>query len=338
MVIVILSRGTMCLYGEDAEANAPANPTAFRVESTLVLAPTLVTKKSGEIVYGLQHDDFVVRVNGREQPFYLDESPDSEKISVIVAVQIGGSASLLFENSHRNQWEPGNSILGGLGTLVENFVGAMDAEIAIVTFDSRVSLVHDFSDDIFSVKEKIDNLEGSGDSGAAILDAVNYAFRLFEESQQGRRHILFLISETRDHKSKTIKAETLAGKLASGNVQIHSVAFKPLKLEVINDLKSNKSAQNDDINFLPLIGIARNAMAKNAPRSLAEDTGGEQKLFSSRSSFDSIFVDLTNQFRSTYLISFQATDTGAGFHNVQVRLRSAQKDVVVRSRKGYRTD
>ena len=61
--------------------------------------------------------------------------------------------------------------------MLENFIGAMDAEIAVVAFDSRVSLVQNFT--IPVVNEKLNGLEGSGDSGSAILDAVNYAFSLF---------------------------------------------------------------------------------------------------------------------------------------------------------------
>ena len=66
-----------------------------------------------------------------------------------------------------------------MGTMLENFIGAMDAEIAVVAFDSRVSLVQNFTRDIPVVNEKLNGLEGSGDSGSAILDAVNYAFSLF---------------------------------------------------------------------------------------------------------------------------------------------------------------
>jgi len=132
-------------------------PAVFRVKSSIVLVPTLVTNKSGKIIHGLKPENFIVLVDGKEQPFHLSESPDSEKISIIVAVQVGGSAYLLFEDSRKNQWE-----------------------------------------------------------------------------------------------------------------------------------------------------------------------------------FDSTFVNLTNQFRNTYLISFQPPDTAPGFHNIQIRLRNAPKNAIVRFRSGYR--
>jgi len=341
LTAAIISLCVPWLHGGEAEENVPAEPMVFHVKSIDVLVPTLVTNKSGEIVHGLKPENFIVRVDGKEQPFNLNESPDSEKISIIVAVQVGGSAYLLFENRRKEAWDSG-CILDGLGTMVENFVGAMDAEIAVVAFDSRVSLVQDFTGNLSIVKEKLNTLEGSGDSGAAVLDAVDYAFRLFGESKPERRHILFLISETRDHKSKTVKAEALDEKLAAGNIQIHSIAFKPLQLEVLRDLKSNKPAQRDNISQLEMIiigvTIGVNALAKNAPRPLAENMGGEQILFFGKNSFDSTFANLANQFRNTYLISFQAPDTDPGFHKIQIRLRNAPKDAIVRSRSGYMAD
>ena len=81
---------------------------------------------------------------------------------------------------------------------------------------------------------------------------------------------------------------------------------------------------------------AYNSLQKNTPRPLAEYTSGEQFLFIGKSSFDSIFVNLANQCRNTYLISFNATGTGSGFYSVQIRLRNTPKDVIVRSRNGYR--
>ena len=271
-----------------------SDSTIIRIESNVVLAPTLVMKKSGEIVHGLKHDDFIVRVDGKDQPFHLDESPDTEKISIVVAVQVGGSAKILFENKRKESWESG-SILDGLGTMVENFVGAMDAEIAVVTFDSRVSLVQDFTRDLPTVKEKLNGFEGSDNPGVAILDAVDFAFKLFEKTQPGGRNILFLISESRDdHINGKVKIEALSRKLMASNVQVHSIVFQPLRLKVISDLKSNKPAQKDEIKFETTPGrlsaAIRKILSKNTAHTFTEDTGGEHILFFGKNSFDAAFI------------------------------------------------
>jgi len=158
---------------------------------------------------------------------------------------------------------------------------------------------------------------------------------MFEKTQPGRRHILFLISESRDSASKNVKANTLVEKLATDNVQIHSIHFQTLRMETRRDMRSYRP-QSNGINFLPLIKITVKALTENTARVLADSTGGQHILFSNRNSFDAAFINLTNQFRSTYLISFQAPDTGSGFHDISIRLRNAPKDVIIRSRNGYR--
>jgi hypothetical protein len=145
-----------------AQANAQTKGPIFRAKSNVVLAPTLVTKKSGEIVYGLKAKDFIVYADGVEQDFQLNESPDYETISIIVAIQRGGSAHILFENKQKKSWQSG-SILGGLGTMVENFIGKTDSEIAIVTFDSKVNLLQEFTHNLPAALEKLNQLEGSRD-------------------------------------------------------------------------------------------------------------------------------------------------------------------------------
>jgi VWFA-related protein len=320
-----------------AQANAQTKAPIFRVESNAVLIPTLVTKKSGEIVCGLKAKDFIVYADGVEQDFRLDESPDYETISIIVAVQLGGSAHILFENKQKKPWQSG-SVLGGLGTMMENFVGKADSEIAIVTFDSNVNLLQKFTHNLPATLEKLNQLEGSRDRGAAILDAIDYSLQLFADCSPGQRRILFLISETRDHTSRMAKPDVLLKKIAESNIQLYSIAFKPLRLELARDLKERNPTQNKDpskIDLNPAIRLAVNALAKNTVRPLADHTGGEYYLFSNRSSFDAALGRLANHFRNTYLISFQAKDTRPGSHNLSIRLRNAPSDVVIRARNSY---
>jgi hypothetical protein len=240
------------------------------------LAPTLVTNKSGEIVYGLKAKDFIVYADGVEQDFQLNESPDYEKISIIVAVQLGGSARMLFENKQKKSWQSG-SILGGLGTMIDNFIGKTDSEIAIVTFDRKVNLLQEFTHNLPAAVEKLNQLEGSRDREAAILDAIDYSLQLFAGCPPGRRRILFLISETRDHNSRTAKPDALLKNITAGNIQVYSIAFKPLRLQLARDIKNPSRAQNKDpsrVDINPAIRLAMNALAKNAVRPLADHTGG----------------------------------------------------------------
>lgn len=72
---------------------AQEEPT-FRTQSNVVLVPVLVRDKSGSIVYGLKPDDFIIEDHGVPQTLYVDESAESEPISLVVAVLVGRRADL----------------------------------------------------------------------------------------------------------------------------------------------------------------------------------------------------------------------------------------------------
>ena len=72
-------------------AKAQEEPT-FRTQSNVVLVPTLVRDKAGEVVYGLQAKDFIVEDDGVAQTVRLDEAAESEPVSLVIAIQCGRRA------------------------------------------------------------------------------------------------------------------------------------------------------------------------------------------------------------------------------------------------------
>jgi hypothetical protein len=71
--------------------------STLRSESNVVLVPTLVRAEGGEIIYGLQASDFVIEDNKMQQDVTLDDSPEREPVSLVVAIQVGGKASMQFK-------------------------------------------------------------------------------------------------------------------------------------------------------------------------------------------------------------------------------------------------
>ncbi|PWT84729.1 MAG: hypothetical protein C5B58_04240 [Acidobacteria bacterium] len=70
--------------------------TTLRTRANLVLLPTLVKDSQGSIVYRLQAKDFIVEDDGVEQPARLDETPEGQPISLVLAIQKGRRASYDF--------------------------------------------------------------------------------------------------------------------------------------------------------------------------------------------------------------------------------------------------
>lgn len=71
----------------------PSSPgsevTALSVRSNLVLVPALVKNKSGELVFALTADDFILTDNGVPQPLLLEPDTDAQPVALAIIVQTG---------------------------------------------------------------------------------------------------------------------------------------------------------------------------------------------------------------------------------------------------------
>ena len=81
---------------ETTSQEPPAPETTLRSQSNVVLIPALVKDRQGGLVYGLQVKDFIVEDDGVEQPIRLDEAPEGQTISIVIAIQTGRRANYEF--------------------------------------------------------------------------------------------------------------------------------------------------------------------------------------------------------------------------------------------------
>ena len=91
MVARIVSLLAVVVLSSLLLAQENSRPT-FRSETTVVLVPTLVTDEHGEVIYGLTQKDFVIMDNGVERTVLMDDTFSSKPVSLVLAVQTGGSA------------------------------------------------------------------------------------------------------------------------------------------------------------------------------------------------------------------------------------------------------
>jgi VWFA-related protein len=253
----------------------------LRVQSNVVLVPTLVKDAEGHVVYGLTQNDFVIEDDGVEQVVYLDESAESEPASVVVAVQTG-----------RRAWRE-YSRMRGIGPMLTPVFDQLRSRVALVEFDSHVRLVENFSDDETSIYEDLKNLQ-PGDNGAAIRDAVDFSVRLLEKEPADRQRVLLLVSENRDHGSHVTKTDDVVAALGNSNTVVYALAFSPSLSQVLD---TERGVNRDEAywdappDIIGTLLMARNAMKKNITKAIAEMTGGEYELFTTRKGFEVRLVD-----------------------------------------------
>lgn len=291
----------------------------FHSQSNVVVVPTLVRDGNGDAVYGLHAGDFTIEDDGVEQTVHLDEEDSStptEPLSLIVAIQTGRKAYHEFPR------------MKGLHDMLGPILEQPGSQIAVVTFDSQPVLMQDFTSDSGQIDAALRQIPG-GDGGAAILDTINYCSDLLNKLPDGRRKVLLVISETRDHGSK-IPVSTVVTLIGDSNISIYTLVFSPA---LSNILDTERGTNTEDMNagpdLLSPLMMAVQATRKNAPRAVASQTGGEYALFESRKRFESRMIDFTNHLHSRYLLSFQPNDPHEGLHRIRVKLKQANGATVL---------
>ncbi len=259
------------------------------VQSRLVLVPTEVRTKRGDTIYGLHADDFVLHADGVPQQVRLDESGNPVPLSLVVLVQCS-----------RDAWREGPKIKG-LSTMVDSIVGGAPARVAVVDFGKELELLTGLTADPARRGTAFNKLEPCfDDPGAGIFEALAYANRLLDRDHATGRRMVLLISETRDHGSLAKPAGVIEA-LNRSNTTVDAVAFSPGRDAVVEDLKTTDGATGS---IFGLIGMALQALRKNAPKEFAYETGGEYINFATEHGFDRSLNTLANRVHNAYEFSF----------------------------------
>lgn len=303
--------------------------STIRTQSNVVLVPALVRDKSGNIIYGLKPDDFIIEDDGVPQTVHLDEAAESEPISVVIAIQVGRRAD--FELPR----------MRGLSTMLDPVFEQPGSEVALLTFDSKVHPLETFTSDDVTIARDLGDLS-PGDRGAAVLDAINEAVKLLDRVPQNRKRVMLLVSETRDHGSQSVKIDDVIKAIGNSNIVVYVLAFSPSKSNVLDTLRGNNNPDlhpeqtemqpNPDL-LAPFV-LAAQAMRKNTAKAIAAQSGGEYEMFSSRKAFDAQITNFSNHLHSRYLLSFQPSNPHPGLHRLVVKI-GGPRDATVLARSSY---
>ena len=304
LCVLLTATGNAQISAAGTSVPVKDQPPTLRVNTTVVLVPTLVEQKNGQVIYGLGAEAFSVKDNGVLQKIHVDDDLDTTPVSLLVCLQKGRTSALEFSKFAR------------LAPLVNLFLGTGNGEVALVEFDSKLEFRGDWTHDTDELQADLNALE-PGDGGAAVLDAAGYAIHLLEQRPPERRRILLLLSESRDHGSKRVSAPELVERIGTSNTLVLSLTWSPAKAEFLDQLVNPGSGS-----LLALVALAANAMKSNAARSLAVMSGGEAMSFTSEHAFEDRVSELASHARNRYMLSFHPTELTPGLHRLEVQLQS----------------
>ncbi len=181
------------------------------MRSNLVVVPALVRTKSGELVYTLKANDFILTDNGVVQKLRLEEDTGTQPLAMVIIAQTGGDAAV-----HLDQYQ-------NLGPMLDNMLGGIEHRVAVVGFDSTPILLHGFTPNLDYIAHSLDILD-PGDKHAAVLDAIVYAVNLLRQQPTTYRRAILLLSQTTDDGSHTSLVDALHA-ISDTNTVIYSVGF-----------------------------------------------------------------------------------------------------------------
>jgi hypothetical protein len=330
----------------------------LRAQSTLVLVPTLVATKGGELVYTLTADDFRLTDNTVEQKLTLEEDQGAQPLALVVVVQVGGAGARELPTFRK------------LGTMIEGVPGAVRHVIAVVDYDSEPELLLPFTTSDSEVSKTMRGLE-SGDGGAATLDALKFALDLLRKRPVQERRAVLLISETIDHGSHIDLTDAVRA-ISDTNTAVYSLAFSTSKSEIKHEgpqifgqinlfgvaigppaapgpsggcmSRATDPDQDPDAELpgsrfkqtwdcLSLLApplrvakmaamLARNALRQNVPLAVAQITGGEYFHFTTFTDMEGDLAAISNHVPAV------------GMHAIELRLRD-HPDLIVTARNSY---
>lgn len=329
----------MCLAAVSswAQENRTAQST-FTVRSTLVEVPVLVKTKSGEVVFELKANDFIVTDNGAPQHIQLDENAVSQPLALAVVVETGGAGA-----GHLDDYRE-------LGPILDALIGNVEHRVAVVSFDSMPHLLLPFTPDTDDAARQLTYLR-KGNGGAAILDGVAFAVAQLRTQPPGYRRAILLLSETIDQGSNTTLNEALR-LISDTNTTIYSFGFSSTRVAVSREMSkfsrpdepgpAHGCFSHDDAEYkghysrqvldcisdlapplrlatMAFLG-ARDSLRRNTAESIAGLTGGEFARFHNARDLRRDLIRASHDVHNYYVLSFRPRTPAPGMHELRVKL------------------
>jgi len=348
----------LCFAGSALAQQQPTPPdpqVKLTVRSNLVMVPVFVTGGDGNVVFGLNAEDFALTDNGAPQSISVEDDTDAQPLALAIVVEIGGAGA-----RHLDDYR-------ALDSIMDAIIGNVEHSVAVIGFDSTPHLVQPFTPNTDQASRRIANLN-EGDGGAAILDAVAFAVDQLRNQPPSYRRAILLLSETIDQGSETTLDEAVH-LMSDTNTAIYTFAFSSTSSAVKHEASKFDSKnpgpahgcfskKGADVEYeghyskqvldcisqlAPPLRLAtmafiaaRGSLKVKTAESIAELAGGEYFPFKNEKDLKTALIALSNNIPNYYVLSFRPTAPTPGIHALQVT--SARRPYSIKARREYWID
>ena len=224
----------------------------------------------------------------------LNEDGKSASIdSLALAENEPMDVALVLDTSGSMMWYNVSAIRTAVGHFLDSL--GTDDRVAILTFDSDVRTLSDYTADKTTARQKIDLIQAKANSGTCLYDAVYKSVQMTSALPSGRRAIVVLT----DGKDSTL-----------GNTPCSTYT-----LDDVIGLASQGATR------VPLftIGLGDSADTSTLKR-MSVLTGGRYQSASDASKLDAMFLLLSNQLRLQYVLHYTSSST-PGIHILVLKVK-----------------
>jgi Ca-activated chloride channel family protein len=265
----------------------------IKVDSSNVLVNATITDAKGKPAVGLKQNQFKLFVDGAEQEI-ISFTTEATPFAAVILLDTSGSMEQRVSLARSAAMQ----FLDGLRA---------DDLTAIYNFDSKVSLVQDFSNSR-DIAPTVFDLKAYGMT--VLNDAIYKAAQELQNRPEKRRAVIVL-SDGADTKSARSADKALKVALAA-NATIYTV-----------DMSSVESNSKDRMQNQ---GVLKNFAEKSGGRFIPTPGG-----IAMREAFKNIVAELGRQ----YTLSFQPPESKSDGKWHTIELKHSNPELTIRTRKGY---
>src|SRR5215831_7608978 len=260
-----------------SNGNQSAAPSAQKPDDTLSIEVNLVNilftvaDRKGKFVTNLKKDDFKVFEDEKVQGITNFSSESNLPLTITLLVDTSGSIrdKLKFEEE----------------AAIEFFYSTLQRgkdKALVISFDSGVDLLQDFTDDPERLADTIRKIRAGG--GTSLYDAIYLAVNQKLAGQEGRR-IVILITDGDDNSSRVSLTETLEA-AQKNDVSIYGIS-------------TNSSA---------FFGSKEQERGDKTLKKFSDETGGKGFFPLKIEDLSSTFVNIHEELRSQYQIGYRPSN------------------------------
>jgi VWFA-related protein len=282
----------------------------IKSEVTLVNLFATVRDKNRRIVTDLKQEDFHVAEDGHDEKIAFFSKEMALPITLGLLLDTSGSEQFML-----------SAIQDAGGRFMHRVLKKGD-EAMVISFDSDVDLLSDFTDDKMILDRAINkarvNIPGGGSlagnpgpigsqhvTGTALYDAIYLACGEKLNGEAGRKAII-IVTDAQDEGSR-------------------------VKLE-----EAVESAQRTDtVIHILLVADPRFGGNMSVAHRLTEDTGGRLIVVRSERNLEEAFDQISEELRSQYTLGYYPTNNARDGKFRKIKVEMTNHDLKVLARKGY---